>query len=84
MTDNKKPKHKPQSFRRMKDDITRIDEKTFYVKSSDPEKEPYMVFNSANKGLICDCMAFVMNIEDNGNTKECKHIKRVISSYFTK
>ena len=76
MTDKKK-KIKVQSFRKMKDDITRIDTNTFYVKSSDPDREPYMVFNSISKGLLCDCMDFVMNIEDNGNTKLCKHILRI-------
>ena len=74
MTDKKK--HKAKSFKKMAD-IERVDEKTFYVKSSNPEQEPYMVFNSQSKGFICDCLSFVYNIEDNGNTRECKHIARV-------
>ena len=59
----------------MKDDITRIDEKTFYVKGSLPE--PYLIFNSDNSGWVCDCMHFTMNIRDDGKTPDCKHIKKI-------
>ena len=58
----------------MKDDITRVDSQTFYVKGSQPD--PYMVFNSENEGWLCDCMSFVMNMTDSGN-KECKHILHI-------
>lgn len=73
-------KKKVVSFSKIKE-ITRVDEKSFYVPSSDPEKEPYLVFNSVNKGWLCDCLAFVVNIEDNGNTKRCKHINRIIQEF---
>ena len=72
-----KPKHKAKSFKKMAD-IERVDEKTFYVKGS--QEEPYMVFNSQSKGFICDCMNFVMNIQD-GKEYACKHIKAIRAKY---
>ena len=64
-----KPKHKKQFFRQMKEDITKVDDQSWYVRGS--EKEPYLVFKSIHKGFLCDCMSFVM-----GNTN-CKHIQRI-------
>ena len=71
MTERKKIK----ILRKLKptDEIIKRDDQTFYVPSSDPEKEPYMVFNSLSKGWLCDCLDFVM-----GNLN-CKHIQRVRS-----
>ena len=70
-----------------KDSITRIDEQTFYVPSSDPDMkgEPYFVYNSLNIGWCCDCMNFVLNLKDKNDisTYQCKHIKAVINSFFT-
>lgn len=76
-----KKKRPITKFSKLEDQVTRIDEKTFYVKSSDPEKEPYMVFHSQNKGWVCDCMSFVMNIKDNWETKHCKHISLIRKSF---
>ena len=72
-------KHKPQFFRQMKDDITKIDNQTYYVKGSMPE--PYLVFDSIHKGWMCDCLSFVMNLEDSGKCKPCKHIIAVQKHY---
>ena len=75
-----KQKKKATSFKLLKkstDDITQIDSQTYYHKSSDPDKEPYMVFHSQNGSWLCDCMAFVMNIQDDGKGKECKHVTRI-------
>ena len=70
-------KHKKIKLSKLEDGITQIDSQSWYVKSErDPNKEPYLVFNSNSKGWLCDCMDFVMNIQDNGTTKECKHIIR--------
>ena len=55
--------------------IEQIDSQTFYVKSSDPQKDPYMVFNSDKKSWLCDCMDFVMSLTDTETNPECKHIK---------
>ena len=55
------------------DEIIKRDDQTFYVPSSDPEKEPYMVFHSQSGKWFCDCMDFVM-----GNLN-CKHIKRAVT-----
>lgn len=76
MTDDKKklPKITFKKMKKQDSPIIRQDQNTFYVKSSDPEKEPYFVYNSINEGWLCDCMDFVMNITDT-TTKECKHIK---------
>ena len=61
---------KKTQFKKMKDDITKVDEVTYYVKGSQPE--PYMVFFSINKNQwLCDCMDFVM-----GNAN-CKHISKI-------
>lgn len=66
-----KTKHKlRRADKKTEDEIIKIDCKTWQIKD-------YMIFNSDSAGWLCDCMAFVMNIEDNGNTKECKHILRI-------
>lgn len=62
-------------------DIERIDEKTFYVKSSQPDKEPYMVFKSENKGWVCDCPNWYYNLDDHDKSIDCKHIKRIKSEF---
>ena len=77
---NKKPKHKAKSFKKMSD-IEKVDDKTFYVKSSQPDKEPYMVFNSINIGWTCDCLSFVYNIDDAQRSKDCKHITLIKKTY---
>ena len=59
------------------DQIIKRDDQTFYVPSSDPEKEPYMVFNSLSKGWMCDCLDFTIHL--NIHRYECKHIKRAIT-----
>ena len=74
---DKKPKHKAKSFKKM-GEIERIDEKTFYVKRSNPEEgDPYLVFNSQNIGWCCDCMSFVMSMTDTSYSPPCKHILRI-------
>ena len=55
------------------DEIVRIDSQTFQIKD-------YMIFHSQDGRWLCDCMAFVMNIQDNGTTKPCKHIIRCQNS----
>jgi hypothetical protein len=76
-------KHKPTFFRQMsKEDITRVDENTFYHPSKEPDMkgEPYMVFHeTVNRDRwLCDCMNFVVNIIDsNGPVPSCKHIKNI-------
>jgi hypothetical protein len=57
--------------------IEEVDAQTFYVKSSDPDKDPYMVFNSEKKSWLCDCMDFVMSLTDTETNPKCKHIKMV-------
>ena len=71
----KKPIVSLKKIQKSASDITQVDANTYYVKSSDPEKEPYFVYNSINIGWTCDCMDFTMNITDTA-TKECKHIFR--------
>ena len=76
-------KHKKQYFRQMsKEEITRVDQDTFYVPSKDAEMkgEPYMVFHeTVNRDRwLCDCMYFTMNIVDsNGPVPDCKHINTI-------
>jgi len=71
-------KHKKIKLSKLGDGITQIDSQSWYVKSErDPNKEPYLVFNSNSKGWLCDCMNFVMKIEDSGKTINCKHILMV-------
>ena len=70
-------KKKAKSFKKM-GDIERIDSQTYYVKGSQPE--PYMVYNSINIGWTCDCMNFVLNIQD-GKKYECKHILKIKTKY---
>lgn len=77
---DKKPKHKPKSFKKM-GEIERVDEKTFYVKRSTSEGDPYMVFNSANEGWLCDCMNYTLNIGNDGKGKDCKHIITVKNKF---
>ena len=64
-------------------DVFHEDVNTYYVKSSDPKKEPYMVYNSINEGFLCDCMAFVMNMTGDGAVEQyqCKHILKVKEIY---
>jgi len=79
MTENNKKK--VITFKKLKkseNQIEQWDSLTFYVKSqSNPEKNPYFVYNSMGKGWLCDCMYFVMNLTDDGKSKPCKHIKMV-------
>jgi len=70
LSSNKKIKHKLRhKDPKTEDEIIKIDVRTWQIKD-------YMIFHSDSKGWLCDCMDFVMNIEDNGKTKECKHIIR--------
>ncbi|HTH23002.1 MAG TPA: hypothetical protein VL854_12360 [Nitrososphaeraceae archaeon] len=77
-----KKKHKKVTFKQIKkseDDIHVVDSATYYVKSeTDPEREPYFVYNSINIGWTCDCMDFTMKMRDDGKNPYCKHIKKVI------
>ena len=77
-TKSKKPIVSIKKIQKSDNEVTRVDANTFYVKSSDPEKEPYMVFNSMNEGWLCDCMHFVMSLQDDGHTPPCKHIKKCL------
>ena len=84
-----KKKHKVLRMKQIsKEDITRVDEQSFYVPSSDPDMkgEPYLVFYSTNKGWLCDCMNFTLNLKDINDipTHQCKHIKMVIKEFFDK
>ena len=79
-------KHKVLRMRQIsKEDITRVDESTFYVPRTDPEKEPYFVYKSLNIGWCCDCLSFVFSIVDeNSPTRfECKHILLVKKEFFS-
>jgi predicted nucleic acid-binding Zn finger protein len=74
-TPTKKTKHKlRRKDPKTEDEIIKIDCKTYQIKD-------YMIFNSDSKGFLCDCMSFVMNIQDNGTTKDCKHILRIKKEY---
>lgn len=75
---DKKPIVSLKKIQKSKDDITQVDAKTFYVKSSDPEKEPYFVYNSINEGWLCECMDFIIHLPDEGKPMQhkCKHILR--------
>jgi len=77
MKKDKKPAVTFKKINKSEDDITQVDQYTFYVKSSDPKQEPYFVYREhINKDRwLCDCMDFVMNMTDT-TTKECKHIFR--------
>ncbi len=82
MSVEKKKKIKAQSFRKMKDDITRVDAQTFYVLSeTELKQEPYMVFHSQDGRWLCDCMDYLMHLEDSGKYKDCKHILRIKKQY---
>lgn len=77
MTIKKKKTTSFKSINKSDNDITQIDSQTYYHKSSDPDKEPYMVFRSNGKGFLCDCMSFVMSMTDTNSNPECKHIVRI-------
>ena len=56
--------------------IEQIDIKSYYVKSqSDPNREPYLVYNSDSKGFMCDCMWWSIHMAD------CKHILLIKKTY---
>ena len=77
---NKKPVTTFKAIKRSENPITRIDQYTFYVKSSDPKKEPYFVYKEHihHDRWLCDCLNFVMNLKDvNSPTHICKHINMV-------
>ena len=83
-------KHKVQRMKKLsKEEITRVDQYTFYVPSKDPDMkgEPYFVYKEhINRDRwLCDCMNFVLNLKDTNDepTHQCKHIKQVVSSFFT-
>jgi hypothetical protein len=81
-----KKKHKVLRMKQISlEDITRVDESTFYVPRTDRDKEPYFVYKSLNIGWTCDCLSFVFNMKDTNDTctPPCKHIKMVISSFFS-
>lgn len=83
MTDDKKklPKTTFKKIKKSDSLIQRQDQNTFYVKSSDPEKDPYFVFKSINEGWLCDCMSFVMSLTDDGHSPECKHIRLIKETF---
>lgn len=77
----KRPKTK---FSKLKDDITKIDEVTYYVKGSEPE--PYMVYKDLDNRWLCDCMDWTVVLMKKNKGKdqkkeleipECKHVIRV-------
>ena len=65
-------KHKVRRKSNTTDEIVKVDARTFEIKD-------YMIYHSDDGKWLCDCLDFVMNIEDNGNTKNCKHIIRCIA-----
>jgi len=84
LTEQENKKHKKVTFKQIKkseDDIFAVDSQTFYVKSSDPSKEPYMIFHEQTEYIdrwLCDCMDFTMKLTDDSKNPNCKHINRVI------
>ena len=83
-----KKKHKVLRMKTIsREDITPVDAYTYYVPSSDPEKEPYFVYKEhINRDRwLCECENFIFNLKDTNDapTHQCKHIKAVINSFFT-
>jgi hypothetical protein len=80
MTTTNKKKRAVTSFKKInksEDMITQVDQQTYYHKrSKEPDKDPYMIFNSNSLGWLCDCMSFTMNIDDKGKSN-CKHIDAI-------
>lgn len=79
-----KKKFKPITFKQIKKSekmVIKEDANTFYVKSSDPKKEPYFVYHDLDDRWLCDCMNFVMNLPVSGRliTHKCKHINMVLA-----
>ena len=62
-------KHKVRRKSNTTDEIVKIDARTFEIKD-------YMIYHSDDDKWLCDCMSFVMNLQDNGQTFDCKHILR--------
>jgi len=56
--------------------IIRRDADTFYVKSSNPLKEPWFVFRDRHGNWYCDCPDFYYKLPGEGKkpTYHCKHI----------
>jgi hypothetical protein len=61
-------KRKITTYKKIKanDGPTQIDANTFYVKSIDPDKDPYMVIRDLKNRWICDC-----------GSLNCRHIQQV-------
>jgi len=81
MSEQKKRKNKLKvtTFKKIKKSgnlITQVDPQSWYVtSSSQPDKDPYLVFNSTKQEKwFCDCMAYTMNLKDDGTYKDCRHI----------
>ena len=74
----KKPIIFESKLKKSKDDITQVDANTFYVKSSDPDKDPYFIYHDMNDRWLCECMDFIIHLPDDGMpvTHKCKHILR--------
>jgi len=84
----KRIKHKIVRTRCKHEEIERVDENTFFHRSSavmeNGEHDYYMVYHEhTNRDRwLCDCMSFVMNIVDsNSPTPNCKHIKAIKAKY---
>ena len=87
-----KKKHKVLLLKKIsREEITRVDDQTFYVPSSDPKKDPYFIFHSIGsesqdgKGWLCECENFIFNLKDKNDipTHQCRHIKSVINEFFS-
>ena len=75
---DKKPIVSLKKIQKSDNEVTRIDQYTFYVKSSNPKQEPYFVYKEhMNRDRwLCDCMHFTMMLTDDNHSPDCKHILR--------
>jgi hypothetical protein len=71
--------------------ITRVDQQTFYHKTNSLYDDggkiiAYMIYNSNDKGWLCDCLSFIFNLKDttHAHTPDCKHIKAIKAKYNIK
>lgn len=88
MTDKKKKKIiTNKQLKKSEDPVIRVDQYTFYVKSSVPDKEPYFVYREHihNDQWLCDCADFWAHLPAEGKKIEhqCKHINMSID-YISK
>ncbi len=84
-TENKKKISKITIKKIMQDaePIIRRDADTFYVRSSDPLKEPWFVFRDKYGHWYCDCPDFYYKLPGEGKKPvyNCKHILRCVLSF---